>query len=676
MRCGLPERIISIIVTIGILIIPVGCSGGHSGGSPLSTPVSDIRDSPASGAGGHFLIGYWDAYIPDSHDSMEIVPGRSNSIHLNIRKLLEEAPCTDCFKVVELVLDQVEQILTASIRITHPLPGLDAYTVFDVRVVIITDGSLYFPSMDAMIPDIASGDFTIIESDGYTRLWNTVEFGEGTGPFPILEYSKGKLAFQGEFTGTVNPYIAYGVEPRNHLGTTQALTRTLDFKLVPGKIRLGYAIDASWELPTVNPPHDIETDFPVSANALEPVITSVSIVENITEIPGSTGEIEFSLYDYQGAETVESASLECPDLWTGELIPSEIEITTPTDLYIRFEIINESGMPIGDYPALLRVKDQEEDFWLGDINHAYTLITIPVLEAINPEMTGDLVYIAPGPPSSTGEPGASNVWHLDLDTMIETQLTDFFGVGYLFHDPRINPLGTHHLHCAGPSPGYSNVRVYEFGGGNWAIPTDEVDDFADFHPDGIHIITASGEQWGNTPDLYMMEYDGSNRTKIATAPDTIRNPAVSPNGGFIAMTLGLEFVDPPSSELWLYDMDESKFTEIMAAPGIDVHPSWSPVPVDGEYLLIYESSRDHHPNYETDLYIINPFTEEIIFHYDTGSGENHPSFSPDGLSFVYSAQPENISDTELFIYFWQTDELLQVTDDDTYDQSPSWGWGW
>ncbi|MCX6646252.1 MAG: hypothetical protein NTY09_07835 [bacterium] len=512
--------------------------------------------------------------------------------------------------------------------------------------------------------------------DGYTRFWNTAEFGEGTGAFKILEYSQGNLAFPGDFTGTVNPFISFGAPPRNHLGTTEAPYRNLDFKLVPGSIRFGYAVDACWEIPTVIPPLNIETDFPASANALESSLIYYEIAKVPEDSQGSDGEIKFHMFDFQGADTIKSAALECPDIWSGAIDSSSIQISTATEAEIIFNITNENGVPEGKYDALLLVKDKYNDFWLGDVNHSYTMVKIPVAEEIiNPQIKGDVIFVAPGQPDPSGSTTA-NVWLLDLDTGIETQLTNFMGVGYLFHEPRMNPVGTHHLHCAGPTPYYSDVRVYEFGGTDWTITTPEVDDDADFHPDGIHIITASGTQWQNTPDLFIMEYDGANRSKIATAPDTIQNPAVSPDGKFIAMTLGIDYSDPPSSELWLYDVDGNTFSEIMVAPGVDLNPGWSPVMVDGEYLLVYASDRDHYPYYETDIYIVNPFTEEIVYHYDAGLHEEHPSFSPDGLSFIYDAVKDGESDTELFIFSWKTEELIQITDDDTGDGSPYWCWGW
>jgi Tol biopolymer transport system component len=100
------------------------------------------------------------------------------------------------------------------------------------------------------------------------------------------------------------------------------------------------------------------------------------------------------------------------------------------------------------------------------------------------------------------------------------------------------------------------------------------------------------------------------------------------------------------------------------------------VEVDGHYIIAFESTRDHYPDTKCDIYVVNPDTEEILCHFDTGVSETHPSFSPDGLSFAFSMQEEGEDDSELYIYCWKIDELYQLTDDDSYDNSPSWGWNW
>ncbi len=669
--------ILSLVI---LLVLTIGaCSGQDAPDTPTAPSVA--TQSCLGNTGNHILWGYWEGYIPETHDTLELVPVRGSMIHLNARRFLEVAPCTNCIQLVDLNIDPSSQILTAEIRLTHPFPGFAKYTGFDVRAVIISDGSLYFPELDAMVPCADLGDFTLINADGYTRLWNTVEFPPGSGQFKFLEYSQGNLASPGDFTGTVNPYIAYNQEPRFCFPAGAAMNRVFVFKMPAGALRFGYAVDASWEPPTVDPPVNIKYDFPPSANALEPYVFSITQQELFDEI-GSTANASIDIADIQGglASSAPKALLEAPDLWSGTLEPSiwGWEMNPPPPFRSRgiaaFDLVNETGAPPGTYRALFRIEDKAHDTYLGDINHAYKLFDITVTEQIQPQFEGEMVFTAPEPPTG-GPPPALNVWHMNMETMVETQLTSFVGVGTIFEEPRINPAGTHMLLTSCPTPMASYVGVYEIGGSSWSItPSETYDGHADFHPDGEHILIASGTQYADVKELYSTEYDGSDRTLIATAPHTIRNPRWSPDGTRIAMTLKIEVSDPPNSELWIYDVDTRTFTEIMSAGGVDENPSWSPVKVDGAYLIVYASSRDHHPDYETDIYVVNPDTEEILCHFDMGGYERHPSFSPDGLSFVFQTPGENSE--ELWIYSWKTAELTQLTDDDTYDGSPSWGWNW
>jgi len=671
---------IQLTLVLLLALAITGCSEGNPGG-PLTPSPEFKNQNGIENAPQRVLWGYWIGYIPETHDSLELIPVRNAAMHLNARRLLESDDCDSCLTILDLEIDPDADTLMAEIQITHPYPGLDRFTGFNVRAVVISDGSMYFPELDARVPNPNLGDFTCGGS-GYTRMWNSVDFPEGSGAFPMLEYSQGKFASPGSFTGTVNPFTSFNNDDyeRNILAAGSSESRHFYFDLISGGIKFGYAVDASWQLPTVDPPVNVLTDFPASANCLEAVTDSYWPAGHIDETQGAVSEITYPLKDFQGWETVSTAVLECPDLWTGTISYSSIELVEELTYYdtfeISFELTNEFGTDPGEYYGMLKVQDIGQDPWLGDINDLYMIVPIVVHEVVEPEFTGEMVYLAPGPDDPMG-PGAQNVFHYDFDTGIETQLTNFMGVGYLFHGPRINAQGTHHLHCAGPTPYYGNVRVYEFGGSDWSITTDEVDDYADFHPDGLHILTASGDEWGNTPDLYVMEYDGSNRTLLTTASESIMNPKYSPDGDRIAMTLGMTYGDPPSSELWIYDIDGDTWTEILPANGTDNNPSWSPVKPWGHDLLIFDSSRNNYPDYDSDIFIINPDTQEILFVMDTGESEQHPSFSPDGLSFVFSMIDDDTGDTELYVCEWQNGgAITAITDDETYDNTPSWGWGW
>ena len=671
-------RMVWVVVPVALFFSLSACAGSEQVQSPL-TPTIINADVGMDAGPRHRLWGYWEGYIPESHDSIELLPIRMADIHLNARRLLEDTVCKYCIQVLNVEIDQAQGTLKADIQLRHPYPGLDRFTAFDVRGVVISDGSLYFPALDATVPDASLGDFTLLNPDGYTRLWNTLEFPPGSGPFKILEYSRGKFAAPGDFTGTVNPFIEYSQWPRSHFPAGGTMIRQFILKLVPGAIRFGYAVDASWEPPKIDPPVDIEYSFPPSANAIEPYVMTINQDDLLYDEIGSTADINVSCVDRQSvvAFTGVETFLEAPDLWTGTINPVTIGIAPDPPpwwnmLSAGFDVINELGASPGSYPALFMIMDPVEDFYLGDINHAYGLFRIAV--SPKPQLEGEIVFVAPevDPPFP---PPALNVFLLDLDTMEETQLTPYIGLGAIFREPRINPAGTHMLLSFCPTPYASKIDVYEIGGSSWtATPSDEYDGDGDFHPDGEHILAVSGTQFDDTPNLYSMRYDGSERELIATAPDTVRNARWCPDGKRIIMTLGLEFSDPPNSALYVYDTESQEFTEILPAPGVDENPCWSPVPIDGHYLIAFDTSRDNHPEYDTDIYVVNPDTGEILC-VMSGLGSNHPSFSPDGLTIVCSATYPG-QDAELYTFDWREPLYKQLTDDDSYDGSPSWGWNW
>jgi hypothetical protein len=203
------------------------------------------------------LWGYWTGYVPPSGDTLEFIPVRSSQFHMNARRFLEDTACKNCLKLLKVEKDFVNMVIKADIELTHPFAGATRYTGFDVRGIVISNGSRNFPTLGVTVPDATMGDFTLLNPDGYTGLWNSVDFPPGSGPFPILEYSKGKFAAEGSFTGTVNPFIEFSQDPRSCFPAGASMTKTFELTLIPGGAIFGYAVDASWEAPTVDPPVDL-----------------------------------------------------------------------------------------------------------------------------------------------------------------------------------------------------------------------------------------------------------------------------------------------------------------------------------------------------------------------------------------------------------------------------------
>jgi Tol biopolymer transport system component len=656
------------------------CATGQNQVSPLS-PVSP-QAAQAGGdssqiASNRQLWGFWIGYIPPSNDTIEFMPVRSGEFHLNARRFLEDTVCKNCLKLVSLEKDFDNMVVKAQIELTHPFAGLSRYTAFDVRGIVISDGSRYFPALDVTAPDALMGDFTLLNPDGFTRLWNTVDFPPGSGPFKILEYSQGKFATSGTFTGTVNPYIEFTQDPRSSFPAGGSMTKEFRLTLKPGGGFFGYAIDASWEAPTVDPPVDLMTDFPDSANAAEPYITSVYQDQELADKEGASVSFTIEMADRQIAMP-SSAQLECPALWSGAveaniwgIMPGE-PLWNPVSAIIN--ITNETGAGEGTYPAMVKVVDSSVDPYLGDINHRYMLTSVKVNHVELPVLNGKIVFVAPGPPDPNGTPGALNVFLLDVDTMQQTQITDFVGYGAIFEEPRINPEGTHILISFSPGPASSVIRVYEIGGSDWtASPLDVFDGQADFDPDGEHILVASGPQFMETKSLVSMKYDGSERTIIATGPVSISHPRWSPDRKKIVFS-SMVNATPIQSTLWLYDAELAQFSQFMNGPYMLEHPSWSPVKLQDHYMIVYDSTQNDPWGFMKDIYIANPDTGENQMLVDNGGFETHPSFSPDGKAIVFSG--DSLTGTQLYAYGLVSQETTPLTFDEGLNESPSWCWGW
>lgn len=682
----LRKGLYTLFTIVPVLLILCSFFLSCSSSSPSQNPVSpSITDSQQLNNGSdRILWGYWEGVVSDSLDSVAMSPVRNANFHLNARRMLENTWCTECLKVLGGHANPEKTILYVDIEITHPYADI-YYTGFDVRGILITNGSMYFPAMDETIAYTKMGDFTCINPDGYTKFWNTNDFPPGSGPFPILEYSKGNFAWPGKFSATVNPFIKFSEEPRDHFPAGGSITRTFELNIIPGPMWFGYAVDASWEPPLVEPVTDIWTDFPPTANALEPSVLSVyNPDEPVTSNIADYAHYRFWLVDRQSSLIYVISDcpfqMECPVLFDGVYM-ARPDSYSNWDEYLWKEFwgnvrfYNRKGTEPGIYPVLFRIKDPRPDKWLGDINFCYHFSEVPVVEPAGEKIKGLMAYKA-----RLGEDGQDNVWLMDLDNAAQYQTTDF-KVPTELGEVRINPSGTHILWDSGTSVWDHGITVHQVGGGKTFIsPSGAYDGDADFHPDGQHILVASGVGSSSTTTLWSMRYDGSERTYIATAPHPISDPRWSPDGSMIVMTLD-DDPDPGENSLYIYDISLGEFKKIADAPGLDENPSWSPVPVDSNYLVAFDSDRytlqwEPRPH---DLCFVDPETGLIVKHIGFGFNGLHVSLSPQCEWLVIGSKHYDSNQMGSGIAFinYETEEYyILLENGDMYYSSPSWCWTW
>jgi len=337
------------------------------------------------------LWGEWNIFINSAHDKVDIVPKREARFHLNALKFLEEY-CTDCLKITDIT-NNGDGTIDLSVQITHPFNGFSQYTGFDVKGIIMFQGShvIYtgnsyklfeLPENSCRVSWRELGDPQVLNADGYTLRWSPT-YNSGSD-LPIFNYWKGKYA-SGEPYADLNAYLDFYSTIDRHMFTVDSVvTRTYTIWLPPGQpVAAGYAVEACWEPPTVTPVTNPLTDFPTSANQPEPyhLKFSVNNGDPITADSGcclgygdcSDSKVEVKQW---GGITVAHYSKYSEDPY-GTL--SFIEPCDPPEQnYLSFsDFSGSSAKPPGKYQWLYVAAEQQ---WPTYVKHAYDLLEFEVIE--------------------------------------------------------------------------------------------------------------------------------------------------------------------------------------------------------------------------------------------------------------------------------------------------------
>ncbi len=140
---------------------------------------------------------------------------------------------------------------------------------------------------------------------------------------------------------------------------------------------------------------------------------------------------------------------------------------------------------------------------------------------------------------------------------------------------------------------------------------------------------------------------GKSETPLERWFDTISQPSFSPDGKkivFVGMKGGI-------NDLYLYELEEKKITQLTADPNDDRAPSFSP---DSRWIL-FSQEKDR----EYNLSLLDLETKEISFLTNMSGDEIMPSFSPDGKKVIFIADPEGVYDLHLLDL--ETREIRELT---------------
>jgi len=272
-------RSIGVLLVISLIIC--GCATNPATPSTVDEEaVTDLRVSNTnSQTGNHRLWGEWEIHIDATHTHAEAIPIRSGRFHLNTLKFLEET-CTDCLQILGIHKNG-DGTTDLMVRLTHPFPGLPQFTGFDVKGIIMFEGSYDVPFAYAVWPfgerqdpsyfHISAGfagDPEVLNPDGYSVLWSP--WWPSGSDMEIFNYRQGKYS-NGTPTANINAFLNFYTDEERHMFRNDgSVVRIYNIWLPPGPVVAGYAVDACWEPPDVTPVTDPLNDFPVSANQSEP----------------------------------------------------------------------------------------------------------------------------------------------------------------------------------------------------------------------------------------------------------------------------------------------------------------------------------------------------------------------------------------------------------------------
>jgi hypothetical protein len=370
------------VITCALLVSALSCSGG---GNPIAPSATDNLTQPREALqveSNRVLFGAWFLEVPPDHSSVEVIPVRAALGHYNVRTFLEDGPCHTCLSVVG-IHPQPDNVLEVDVRISHPFVGVDTFTGFDVRGTVIFPATAEFPSSGLTYSRAEDGGAELLNPDGWTSLFNPIDFAQDPGDLNILSYQRGSFATELDNASTLNAFKAFYREPdRRPFYTTDVLTKTYSIKLPDGALQFGYVVDASWEPPSPNPPENVPDDFAVTANSLDAYRISASVGEGLNE-SGGIATCEVEVYDWQGTATISTVGIEAPDLFDGTVYA---ELDSDFGTISRWDVkLENAKLPAyGDYPVLVSVEDIAKDPFLGILTSYF--------------ITSAHVGLAPGPP--------------------------------------------------------------------------------------------------------------------------------------------------------------------------------------------------------------------------------------------------------------------------------------
>jgi TolB protein len=155
-------------------------------------------------------------------------------------------------------------------------------------------------------------------------------------------------------------------------------------------------------------------------------------------------------------------------------------------------------------------------------------------------------------------------------------------------------------------------------------------------------------------EIYTINADGSNPTRLTNDPSFDGSPDRSPDGSRIVF-------ERNAVGIYVMNADGSNVTQLPSA-GFD--PTWSP---DGTRIA-FVSSRDGTP----EIYVMNSDSSNQTRLTNNSRNDSYPTFSPDGTRIAFISNRDDISNFETYVMNADGSNTVRITNSAGYDGDPHW----
>lgn len=185
---------------------------------------------------------------------------------------------------------------------------------------------------------------------------------------------------------------------------------------------------------------------------------------------------------------------------------------------------------------------------------------------------------------------------------------------------------------------------------------------ASVSPDGTEIafsLMIIHEESSNELYVYKADADGSNITEVAGREDDhLINPRWSPADSRIAFGSNRD----GDYEIYTIESDGTDLTKITDNEYTDAYPTWSP---NGNRIA-FTSDRSGSGN----IHIKDLETGEVVQATDINSSASFPRWSPDGSRITFTSDRDG--DNDAYIYDLESSEVTKITNSEQIDNPFTW----